>query len=121
MHTTRAYALRDGIDAETFGGSVTLRDGSTLDVASALVNGGGVIVSDDEHVNDTLDGYAPLKRVPVPADRIGYDGMKKSELVDEIERRNADDTRENVDVDVTANKEVLISALRIADEKEGTR
>lgn len=121
MLTTRAFELIESIDAELFGGSVTLGDGTSYDVAAALAEGNGIIVTDDERLIDALDAYVPLKRAVVPEDQRGYDGMKKPDLVAEIEKRNADDTRENVDVDLDANKETLISALRIADEKEGAR
>jgi hypothetical protein len=45
---TRAFELREDIDAELFGGSVTLSTARHYDVAAALAEGDGKIVTDDE-------------------------------------------------------------------------
>lgn len=64
--STRAYELRDSVDPELFGGSVTSGDGTIFDVGAALEDGGGVIGTDDEALIVALDSYEPLKRVAVP-------------------------------------------------------
>jgi hypothetical protein len=60
--TKVTYQLASEFDAKTFGGSFALRDGSTYDVAKALKDGGGKIVTDDEHLITALDIYHGVQR-----------------------------------------------------------
>lgn len=121
MQTVRAFELREGLDAETFGGSATLPDGTSLDLAAALAEGDGVIVTGDENTIVALDSHTALKRAAVPEDQRGYDGMLKADLVAEVDRRNAaDDDRPAIELPDNATKEQIISAL-VADDAEGNR
>lgn len=97
------------------GASIAMRDGSTFDVALALEEGDGVIVSDDPMLIVHLEHAGFLKSVPVPDNapkvtsleslgvrqlrdtpegkRItGIGGMNKDEIIERIERarRGAD-------------------------------
>lgn len=110
MQHTRAYALRDGIDADLFGGSVTNRDGTTFDVAAALAEGGGQIVTDDPSLIDALDTYEPLKHVTVPEEARGYDAMSKDELIGV-----AND--QGIELPERATKEQIKSTLVAADHE----
>lgn len=121
MQTVRAFELIDSLDAELFGGSVTMPDGTSFDVGAALSEGGGIIVTDDETLITILDGYTALKRAAVPEDQRGYDGLKKDELLDLVDERNADEARADVELPDNATKDQIIDALRVADEVEGNR
>ena len=80
MQHRRAFALRDSLDAETFGGSVAMPDGTTFRVDDALAETGGMIVTGDPALIGVLSEYNALKQVPVPEEHAGYDGMKVAEL-----------------------------------------
>lgn len=110
MTSTRAYALREEYDADTFGGSVTLGDGTAFDVAASLDLGGGVIVTDDEGLIVALDAYPALKRVAVPEGQGGYDSLKK----DDLEKLASD---RGVEIPDNATKAQIIDALQNADSE----
>lgn len=63
-------AVKDGddtVDVPKFrGASLSLPDGATFDVAEALQDGDGVIVTDDGHLAEHLRALGSLKTVPVP-------------------------------------------------------
>lgn len=120
MQTRRAFALRDSIDADTFGGSVALPDGSTFRVDDALVEGGGIIVTDDVTLISALDGYIALRSVAVPKELAGYDGMNVEELDAEIAARG-----DSITLPDSPKKADKIAALiaddaRIIDEQTAT-
>lgn len=119
MQTRRAFALRDSLDADTFGGSVSLPDGTTFRVDDALVEGKGLIVTDDPNLIAALDGYIALRAAAVPKELAGYDGM----TVDELDALIA--TRENIALPDNPKKSDKIAALvaddhRIIDEQTAT-
>ena len=111
MKHRRAFALRDNIDAATFGGSVAMPDGSTFRVDDALVETNGVVVTDDATLIDVLLGYIAVKEVPVPKEHAGYDGMTVEELDAEIA------LRENIELADNAKKADKINALYADDER----
>lgn len=118
MQHRRAFALRDSIDATTFGGSFAMPDGSTFRVDDALRETGGVIVTDNPALIDALGAYPALKSVAVPKEHAGYDGMTKDQLEAIVAERA-------VPVDPGATKKQLVDALladdqRIADEQNAT-
>ena len=59
-----AYELRDGLDLDDFGGSVSV-GGKTVNVGERLKDGGGYIVTSDPFTQQALDGYPSLKRASV--------------------------------------------------------
>lgn len=111
MQTRRAFALRDSIDADTFGGSVALPDGSTFRIDDALVEGGGIIVTDDVALISSLDGYIALKQVAVPKELAGYDGMNVEELDAIIA------TRDGITLPDNPKKSDKIAALLADDQR----
>lgn len=60
-----AFELKADHKDSFSGGSVTLRGGEHFDIAAALKQGNGRIVTDDERVIEPLLSYDALKRVPV--------------------------------------------------------
>lgn len=66
MEHKRAFALREAVDPELFGGSVAMPDGSTFSIHDALVEHDGIIVTDDPNLIAALDVYPDLKNVGVP-------------------------------------------------------
>jgi hypothetical protein len=118
MDSTRAFKLREGIDPETFGGSVTLPDGTSFFVHDALEENDGVIVTRDEALAVALDAYTALVSAAVPEDQRGYDALKVDELRAEVDRRNSDrDDDEKIEVAEPGNKPQLIAALNADDEE----
>jgi hypothetical protein len=111
MKHRRAFALRDSIDAETFGGSFAMPDGSTFRVDDALREQNGIIVTDDPPLIDALSAYIAVKEVPVPKDQTGYDGMTVEQLDAELS------TRENVTLAADAKKSDKIAALYADDQR----
>lgn len=66
------YELRDDLDLRTFGGSLALADGSLFDLAVALSDGDGQIVTDNEQLITCLDSHEAVVReganvAPTPA------------------------------------------------------
>jgi hypothetical protein len=121
---TRAFELREDVDAELFGGSVTLADGTAFDVGAALEEGGGVIVTNDTHLIGALDLYPALKRAAVPPNAtpleadVDWNTKTVADLEAEIERRNADrDDDEKIEVAPPGNKPELVAAIA-ADDNE---
>lgn len=56
------YELRADLEIRTFGGSLALADGTLFDLAVALQDGDGQIVTDDERLITALDGHEALVR-----------------------------------------------------------
>lgn len=121
---TRAFELRDDVDPELFGGSVTLQSGIAWDVREALDDGDGVIVSADPALIHALDNYPALKRVGVPegavvVETIPFEKQTVPDLQAEINRRNSEraDVDDQIVVEPPANKPELVAALEADDAK----
>lgn len=115
---TRAFELREDVDSELFGGSITLGDGTAWDVGAALEEQNGIIVADDLALIAALDAYPALKRTAVPAGALGWDSKTVSDLEAEIESRNAGrDDDDKIEVAPPGNKAELVAAL-VADDNE---
>lgn len=123
---TRAYELREGVDPELFGGSISTPDGMSWNVGDALKDGGGVIVTNDDFLKAALDAYEPLKRAVVPATgepvtldqtfgdvegaSVDYSSMLKDDLVREA-------TTRGIDLPAGVTKDGIVTLLENADEE----
>lgn len=102
MKTLRAFTLRDDLEDEFDGGSVTLSDGTSIDLARRLAEGNGVIVTDSEREADALAGHPDLVRAPAPEVAQGLDALTIPQLREAIAKLN--ETREDADkVEVPSN------------------
>jgi hypothetical protein len=131
---TRAYELREGVDPDLFGGSVTTPDGKSFDIGAALKEGNGVIVTNDDFLKAAFAAYEPLKSTTVPENvdpialevstgdvetdqpsdrRAEYNATKKEDLVKDAEERG-------LTLPAGIIKEQIIDALLVNDQ-EGTR
>lgn len=74
------FVLASEYDSKTFGGSFALRDGSLYDVAAALKEGSGKIVTDDEHLITALDVYHGVERADAPKSAPAKSSKSESEI-----------------------------------------
>lgn len=100
-----------------FTGGVIHAGDRDFDVAEELEKGGGIIVvrEGDVALVGALDGYAALKRVPVPDDAPiadGYDDHPAKALKDEL-------TRRGIVGHGSSAKPALVAALQRIDELSG--